>query len=183
MDYDPLSQYLLAVRAVHAAQARLRCLEMIGEQRGFGLANTYSSGLGFDPTETLELSPEDTWLGGLSCSESEPVDLPPLIDYSMDVEKGVGAALDRVDKGKGKAVDKARGKEKGKERGKPYFRQRPPLHMKYESTDPDTYLAGRPSLFTDDAMAELLAVFRGRSAMVGGFSGDPSGSGVPHHDD
>jgi len=179
-DSDLVSAYIHALHRLEVAQAHMR--QVIAQQQGLDLPSIYSEIDARSPELITEETQFTEPVFGPSFTESGPP-----IDPTMEDEQGLGAISptpDCVDKGKGKMVDK--GKGRARDRGKPYFRERPPLHMRYGSSFRDSYLpmlTSWPPLTNVDPMAHLLTGLRQGSMESGGFSGDPSGSGVPHHDD
>lgn len=93
-----------------------------------------------------------------------------------------------LDKGKAKATDK--GKSKPTSRGSPYLRSTPHLRTSLGLDLPSLfppYLINVPGC-NDEAMTDLLSGLRHGSTRLAlfpddRFPGDPSGCGVPHHDD
>jgi hypothetical protein len=134
-----------------------------------------------DVTPLLEPS---EGLGGIDAISSCPEDA---------TSKGKGREVDNEtgkENKEGRTMGKAKDKGKGKARASPYPDLRERLHLRTT-----TLGLGLPPLFpsyltntgdcTDDAMPNLLAGLRTRSFPFPAdhFSGDPSGCGVPHHDD
>lgn len=145
----------------------------------------------------------------LRFADAEFSDIPPLLEPAEDLGgmNGISSVPEyAANKGKGRQVEDEAGKEiaegrtldkgkgksrdRGKTRASPYPDSRERLHLRTSLSG-----LGLPSLFpsylmnvggcTEDAMPDLLTGLHNRPIPfpAGHFSGDPSGCGVPHHDD
>jgi hypothetical protein len=147
------------------------------------------SGIDIDPDDTvppsLEPAGDMSGIGVVSSTTSGVASNGK--GRVIDNEAGKENMQERVlDKGKGRARD--RGKSKATSRGNPYLRSTPHLRTLLGLDLPSLfprYLTNVPGC-TDEAMSDLLSGFRNTHPSLfpdDRIPGDPSGCGVPHHDD
>jgi hypothetical protein len=149
-------------------------------------------------------APYNERVGDFHFLDAQFSDLPPLLEpaYSCDMDTIFSFLEGAAGSGKGKedhvekenvearALEKGKGKarDKGKARASPYPRERSHLRaaagIDWRSLFSGSFPTNTGS-YSNDTTSNLLTQFRNHPLLFseGHFAGDPSGCGVPHHDD
>lgn len=199
---NPDADFMEIRRRLEAARATVAHWENIMAENRIAYSNmglTYGSVLNHEYYNEMN--------GYVPLADAEFGDLPPLLE-APDARDGISSLVEHdASKGKGREADNEAGKEngggrgrrrgkrrtrdkgKGKARANPYPDPRERVHLRTSlglGLQPffPSYLSNIGGC-TDDAMADLLTRLRNRSLLVPNdhSAGDPSGCGVPHHQD
>jgi hypothetical protein len=115
-----------------------------------------------------------------------PSVIPSFLEGAVGKEKGQEDYVENENEnGEGRALEKGKGRAKGKGKARisPYPRERPHLRAEWQPLFAGSFLMNTGAC-SNITTSNMLAEFRNHPLLFseGHFSGDPSGCGVPHHD-